>query len=119
MTEYQTNLCGTASGSGVVWPPRLQPARRHLDDHRVIADLGKQCRIGTRHPNLAAKLRQLDMQRGASGGVEMGDDFVEQQDRRESRHLGDQAPMGEDEAYEECFLLASGSVRGRDALVGG
>src|SRR5580704_12661126 len=99
---------GTASEfrvpASVICPPRLQAARRHLDDHRVIADLDKQRRIGARHPNLAAKLRELDMQCRAPGGVKMGHNLVEQQDWSKSRHLGDQAPMGEDKADEECFL---------------
>ena len=98
--------------------PRFQPARSHFDDHRVIADLGKKRRIRARHPNLAAELREFDMQRGAPGGVEMRHDFIEQQDRSKTRHLGDQTPMGEDEADEQCLLLAGRSVSGGDAFVG-
>ena len=46
----------------------------------------------------------------------MRDHFIEQQQRREARHLGDQPGMGQHEADEERLLLAGRGVGGGDAF---
>ncbi len=57
------------------------------------------------------------MQRGAPRRIEMRDDFVEQQDRREAGHLGDQSRVREHEPDQQRFLFAGRGVGGGDALV--
>ena len=46
----------------------------------------------------------------------MRDDFIEQQQRRKPRHLGDQSRMREHEADQQRLLLAGRGLRRRDAL---
>ena len=48
----------------------------------------------------------------------MSDDLVEQQHRREARHLGEQSGMGQHEADQQRLLLAGRGVGGRDVLGG-
>ena len=56
----------------------------------------EQHRFGCRHPDLAAAFKPVE-QGSAAGRVEMGGDFVEQQDRRCAAKVGDELSI--------CVLL--------------
>ena len=73
-------------------------------------------RIGAGHPHLRVERRERIVERGAASRIEMRDDFVEQQQRRKPRHLGDQSRMREHEADQQRLLLAGRGLRRRDAL---
>ncbi len=88
---------------------------KHL---RALLDLRERGRVGAGHPHLRAELFELAIERGAPSRIEMGDDLVEQQQRRKSRHLGEQAGMRQHEADQQRLLLAGRGVGRRDVLGG-
>ena len=57
-----------------------------------VGDLGERRRIGAGHPDLRAERCERIVQRGAAAGIEMGDDFVEQQQRRDAASCRRPAP---------------------------
>ena len=61
------------------------------------ADAVEQCGLGGRHPDLAAA-GEAGEQCGAALGIEMGGDFVEEQDRWGPASVGDEVGVSEDEA---------------------
>src|SRR5215831_18955112 len=48
----------------------------------------------------------------------MGENLVEQQDRRRSSHLAQQSSMRKHQPYQKRFLLAGRRIRGGNALYG-
>ena len=70
------------------------------DEDIIIPTVGG-CDIGSRHPCLGAESQDFGEQRGAARGVEMGTDFVEEQDRRQAiATFGDELGVREHEAEE-------------------
>src|SRR6185437_9676863 len=65
------------------------------------ADLGKRRGVGAGHPDLGAEPRQFAEQRGAPTGIEMRDHLVEQQQRGDAGHFGDQTGMRQDQANQQ------------------
>src|SRR5205085_1093680 len=78
----------------------------------------KQGGIGAGQPSLALKPGEQLEQRLAACGVEMGGDFVEQQDRRFAAKLALQAGLGQHDRDQERLLLAGRGLLGGDALLG-
>ena len=84
----------------------LRPARK-LNEHRGL---------GAGEEHLAAEARERVVERRTAARIEMSRDLVEERERRDSRHLGDQARMGEREADDQRLLLAGRGSRGRRLL---
>src|ERR1035438_6895452 len=74
---------------------RLHHTAAHLEHLRAADNVAESYRIGARHPDLRAEICQRVIERGAARRVEMGDDLVEQQQRRKAGHLLDQPGMRE------------------------
>src|SRR5687767_4273467 len=109
------------------WGPWKSPDRsgswrhaawRDLEHLRTLLDLRERRRVGAGHPDLRAERLELAIERGAPARIEMGDDLVEQQQRRESGHLGEQPGMGEHETDQQRLLLAGRGIGGWDTLGG-
>ena len=62
--------------------------------------------LGARQPNLTATLFQPFEQRRTARGVEVGGNFIEEEDRAAFDGFGDEIGMREDDAEQERFLLA-------------
>src|ERR1700742_3646386 len=77
-------------------PPR-NPAAVDVEDVAGGADFGKRRGGGAGQPDLRAELAQFAEQRAAPAGVEMGDDFVKQQERDDPRRLGDERRVRQDQ----------------------
>lgn len=100
------------------------PSRR--DGATVASSTRKNCAsprsvsngagLGARHPHLRAEVEEDAEQSGAPGGVEVGGDFVEEDDRRVAGELRGETRMGEDDADEERLLLPRRALRGRRGL---
>ena len=86
--------------------PRHDPPGVDGDDLTAVADLGEGRRIGPGHPDLGAERGQFGEQCGAAAGVEIRYHLVEQQQRRDAGHLGDQIGVGQHQADQERLLLA-------------
>jgi hypothetical protein len=76
----------------------------------------EQGRLGAGHPCLAPAGRQAFEQSRAAAGVEVGCDFVEEEDGRAADPRRDKFRMSEDEAEEQCFLLSCRAAFGRLVL---
>ena len=63
-----------------------------------------------------AEARERVVERGAAPWIEMRGDLVEERERRDPRHLGDQARMGERKPDDQRFLLAGRRCSGRRLL---
>ncbi len=63
----------------VLSPPPLHRSGLDIENIRARANIGERHRIRAGHPDLCAERRQLVEQRGAAAGIEMGDDFIQQQ----------------------------------------
>src|SRR6266705_6784998 len=59
------------------------------------ADLSERRGVRAGQPDLRAERCELAEQRGAPGGIEMGDDLVEQQKRGDPGRLRNEGGMGE------------------------
>jgi len=63
-------------------PARLRRrGGRDLENLRARTDLREGRRIGAGHPDLGAERFELAIERGAAFRIEVGDHFIEQQDR--------------------------------------
>lgn len=95
---------------------RLDAPAGDLEDPRACTDIGEACRIGAGHPDLGAERGEFIEQRDPAARIEMGDHLVEQQQRRDAGHLGDETCMGQHETDQERLLLAGRGVPGRHVL---
>ena len=77
---------------------------------RVATYRVEQGGLGRGHPHLPAAFEPGE-QCGPAGGVEVGGNLVEQQDRWRSALVGDQLGMGEDQAEKQRLLLAGRALR--------
>src|ERR1700678_3057535 len=89
--------------------------RRNVEHLRSALKLAKYGGIGAGEKHLAAEAGERVIKRGAAARVEMGGDLVEKRERRDPRHLGGEARMGERESDDQRLLLA-GRGRGRRCL---
>ena len=80
--------------------------RRNVEHLRPALKFRKHGRIGAGEEHLAAEARERVVQRGAAARVEMGRDLVEKRERRDPRHIGDQARMGERQPDDQRLLFA-------------
>ena len=89
----------------------------NLEPARGRADLVEQARLRPRHPNLPSALLQPLEQGGPAAGVEVGRDFVEEEDRPAAGAFGDEIGMGEDDRQQQRLLLAGRAQARRLPLV--
>src|ERR1700733_15190716 len=89
--------------------------RRNVEHLRAALKLAKYGGIGAGEKHLAAEAGERVIKRGAAARIEMGGDLVEKRERRNPRHLGGEARMGERESNDQRLLLA-GRGRGRRRL---
>ena len=95
----------------------LTPVSAETSEHlRSPLKLGERGGIGAGEEHLAPEARERIVERGAAARIEVGRDFVEERERRDSRHLSDQACMGEREPDDQRLLLA-GRGGGRRRLL--
>ena len=93
--------------------PRLG---RHLEHLGPSVEIGEGGRVGAGQEHLAAEALERVEQRGAAARIEMRGDLVEQRDRRDARHVRDQARMGEHQPDQQRLLLAGRGAGGRRVL---
>ena len=119
---YSRYIAATACpGTGVsvefsVWKTliRQQFSAMHPQPLGASGERQKSLRVGPGDQRLRRQLHQRREQRRASLRIEMHRRFVQQQHRREAARLGDQRGMAEDDADQQCLLLAGGrKCRGR------
>ena len=72
--------------------------------------------VGAGQPDLRAEFRQFFEQRRAPGGIQMRHHLVEQQQRRDAGHLGDQAGMRQHQPDQQRLLFAGRGIPGRYLL---
>src|SRR3954447_15114107 len=79
----------------------------------------KHRKLSACHPGLSTQCEYFFEQGCAACGVQMGDDFVEEQDRRKSfSHMGKLSRLCKHDGDQECFLLARGAVARLHTLEG-
>ena len=69
-------------------PAPRHRARLDVENIRACADVGERHRVRAGNPDLRAERGEFVAQRRAAVRIEMGDDFIEQQSRRDAGHLG-------------------------------
>src|SRR5690606_20176552 len=95
---------------------RENMARADGEALRPVPQRRKQHGIGAGHPALCGQPVECGEQGRAPAGVEMGRDFVEQQDGNDTTHMGDEARVNKDQADQEGLLLACRAERRRHVL---
>ncbi len=93
--------------------PRL---RRDLEHLGPSLEPRKGGRVGAGEERLAAEARERVEERRPAPGVEMRGDFVEERNRRDAGHFGDEPRMRQHQPDEERLLLAGRGARGRRVL---
>src|ERR1700744_5309020 len=86
-------------------------SRFYLQHLRLAREFSEGGAIGARHEDLTAERGELFEESAAARGIEMRRDLVQEQDRRDAGDFRDEPRMREDEADEQCLLLAGRGAR--------
>src|SRR5471032_2246687 len=82
----------------------------HAQDLRTAGKRLEKFGIGARHPALDTQSHHIVEQRHPAFAVEMGGNFIEQQQRRPASRQRHQPCMGERDRHEDGLLLARGAL---------
>jgi hypothetical protein len=82
----------------------------HGDMLRPVPELGEKFGPRAGHPGLRVERADLVEKRGAAGGVEMGGDFIQQNEGRGAGFRLQTARVGEDERDQERLLFPGGAL---------
>src|SRR5688572_33464962 len=78
---------------------------RHIEKLRTSFKAFKQCLVRASHESLTSQLFDNVKERRPAPFIQMGRNFIKQQDRSHPCKLASEASMGKDQSYQQCFLF--------------